>query len=119
MRTNIFKLIMIATVIVLYGTYSAKDYSPLTESEIDQLAEKSLKEFHIPGIAIAIIERGKITHAKGYGYRDIENKNKVSADTLFQIASNSKSMTAAALALLVDDGTLDWNDKVIDCLREF
>ncbi|WP_444995360.1 serine hydrolase [Aliikangiella sp. IMCC44359] len=91
----------------------------MSELEIDKLVNQARKDFNVPGIAVAIVKGNKTLLAKGYGLRNIKKNKKVTADTLFQIASNSKSMTAASLALLVDEGKLDWNDKVIDYLPEF
>ena len=115
--------IIFITLFTLFTTSSTSfannDFTPLNEKEIDELVNKALTSFNVPGIAVAIIKDGKVLHAKGYGVRNINNKAKVNADTLFQIASNSKSMTTAALAILMDDGKLQWNDKVIDFLPEF
>jgi len=66
------------------------------------------------GIAIAVIKDDKIVHLKGYGVRSINSKEPVNEHTLFAIASNSKAFTSAALAILVDDDKISWQDKVID-----
>ena len=73
----------------------------------------------LAGIAVAVIKDGKVVHAKGYGVATIKGKEKVDENTLFAIASNSKSFTAAALAILVDEGKLTWQDKVVDHIPEF
>ena len=72
-----------------------------------------------PGLAIAIVEDGKIVLAKGYGVRKLGAPARVDGDTLFMIGSTSKAMTSAALATLVDAGKLGWDDKVIDRLPGF
>lgn len=92
---------------------------PLTEKQIDTLAERSLKAFNVPGIAVAIIKDGKIIHSKGYGVRSLQTKEKVDEHTLFGIASNSKAFTVATLGILVDEGKLNWDDKVRDYIPEF
>lgn len=86
---------------------------------LDNYYQKSLEEWHIPGMAIAIVKDGKIVFSKGYGYADINKKTKVDGNTLFAIASNSKAFTASALAQLVDQGKIKWTDKVIDYLPYF
>lgn len=91
----------------------------ITESEVDALVEKTLKTFDVPGIAVGIVKDGKIVLAKGYGVTNIKTKQKVDANTLFGIASNSKSFTSAALAILVDEGKINWDDKVINYLPQF
>lgn len=91
----------------------------ITSSEIDALVEKTLKTFDVPGIAVAVVKDGKIVHAKGYGVRSLNTKQKVDENTLFGIASNSKAFTSAALGMLIDEGKLKWDDKVIDYIPEF
>lgn len=91
----------------------------LSEQQIDELANRTLKAFDVPGIAIAVVKDGKIIHAKGYGVKSIETKQKVDANTLFGIASNSKAFTSAAIAMLVDEKKMDWDDKVTKYIPEF
>lgn len=73
----------------------------------------------MPGIALGIVKDGKLVFAKGYGVANLKTGKKVDEYTLFGIASNSKSYTTAALGVLVDEGKLKWNDKVIDFIPEF
>ncbi|MDB5222645.1 MAG: serine hydrolase, partial [Chitinophagaceae bacterium] len=91
----------------------------ITSSQIDSLAELTLKTFNVPGIAVAVVKDGKVIHAKGYGVRSLNTMQKVDENTLFGIASNSKAFTVAALGILVDEGKLKWDDKVIDYIPEF
>ncbi|SCX83258.1 CubicO group peptidase, beta-lactamase class C family [Flavobacterium caeni] len=91
----------------------------LTTPQVDALVEKTLQTFDVPGIAVAIVKDGKVVHANGYGVRSIATKQKVDQHTLFGVASNSKAFTAAALAMLVDEGKLNWDDKVVQFLPEF
>lgn len=104
---------------VLAALASLSAQAQLTESKIDETVEKTLKAFDVPGIAVAIVKDGKIVHAKGYGVKSIRTKQKVDANTLFGIASNSKAFTAAALAILVDEGKISWDDKVVRHIPEF
>lgn len=71
------------------------------------------------GVAVAVIENGVITHSKGYGKLSVNSDEKVNEHTLFQIASNTKAFTTASLAILIDQGKLTWNDKVIKHIPEF
>ena len=91
----------------------------ITSSQIDSLVNLTLKTFDVPGIAVAVIKDGKVIHAKGYGVRSLKNNLPVDENTLFGIASNSKAFTVAALAMMVDEGKLKWDDKVIDYIPEF
>ena len=89
------------------------------EADIDKLAARVQRTFSVPGLAIAIVRNGKTVFAKGYGVREVGKPGNVGADTLFGIGSNTKAFTVAALAMLVDQGKLDWDDKVIDHLPAF
>ena len=92
---------------------------PIAPAAIDATVARAMKAFQVPGMAVGIIQDGKLVYAKGYGVRELGKPGRVDADTLFQIGSNTKAFTAAALALLVDEGKLHWDDKVIDYLPQF
>jgi len=92
---------------------------PITSERIDTAAKQAMATFDVPGMAIAIVKDGKIVFAKGYGVREKGKTAPVTPDTIFQIGSNTKAFTAAALAILVDEGKLTWDDKVIDHLPDF
>jgi CubicO group peptidase (beta-lactamase class C family) len=92
---------------------------PITASQIDALVQRTLVTFDVPGIAVAVVKDGKVIHAKGYGVRSLRTREKVDENTLFGIASNTKAFTAAALGILMDEGKLTWDDKVIDYIPEF
>lgn len=91
----------------------------ISSAQIDSLTELTIKTFDVPGIAVALVKDGKLIHAKGYGVRSLKNKLPVDENTLFGIASNSKAFTAAALGMMVDEGKLKWDDKVIDHIPTF
>jgi CubicO group peptidase (beta-lactamase class C family) len=82
-------------------------------------AEKSLQTWPVPGFSVAIVQDGKVLLSEGFGVRSLSNKEAVDGDTLFAIASNSKAFTAAALAILVEEKKLNWNDRVQDHLPTF
>ncbi len=92
---------------------------PLSSVAIDTLVERALKAFDVPGIAVCVIKDGKIIHSKGYGVRSLDTRQPVDENTLFGIASNSKAFTTAALGMLVDEGKLNWDDKVRKYIPEF
>lgn len=94
-------------------------FAQITESELDELVEKTRTTFNVPGIAVAIIKDGKVILSKGYGVTNSNTNQKVDGNTLFGIASNSKAFTSAALAILVDEGKINWDDKVKKYLPEF
>jgi CubicO group peptidase (beta-lactamase class C family) len=93
--------------------------APLSGAEIDRLVARTMTAFPVPGIAVGVVKDGKLVYSKGYGVRELGRAEPVDADTHFAIGSISKSFTTAALAILVDEGKLRWDDRVIDYLPEF
>jgi CubicO group peptidase (beta-lactamase class C family) len=91
----------------------------LSGYDLDADVNRVLKTFDVPGIAIAIVKDGKVLAAKGYGVRKLGDPAPVTGRTLFEVASNSKAFTAAALAMLVDEGKLKWDDPVTRHLPGF
>jgi CubicO group peptidase (beta-lactamase class C family) len=94
-------------------------FAQITSAQVDELVNRTIKTFNVPGIAVAIVKDGKVVLAEGYGVKSIDTQEKVDANTLFGIASNSKAFTSAALAMLVDEGKIKWDDKVIKYLPNF
>jgi CubicO group peptidase (beta-lactamase class C family) len=86
---------------------------------IDNSVRRAMKVFTAPGMAISIVHKGEVVHSAGYGDLAIDSSQRVDDRTLFQIGSVSKAFTAASLAILADEGKLDWDDPVIDYLPEF
>ncbi len=91
----------------------------LTEKNIDAVVERAMDVFQVPGMAVSVVHNGKVIYSKGHGVLEINEAQQVDHNTLFQIASISKAFTAASLALLVDEGKLNWKDRVIDYLPDF
>ena len=87
--------------------------------DLDAFAARVLKEFEVPGLAVAIVKDGRVVLAKGYGVRKLGEATPVDENTLFGIASNTKAFTAAALAMLVDEGKISWDDAVTKHLPAF
>jgi len=92
---------------------------PLSTRQINRLTKRVMKEFSVPGIAVAVVKDDTILHMKGYGVRSIATRQKTDEHTLFAIASNTKAFTVAALGILIDEGKLTWETKVIDIIPEF
>lgn len=84
--------------------------------ELDAYIEKSRREWNVPGLAIAIVDGEGVVVAKGYGVRKLGAPELVDADTLFDVASLTKSFNAAMIATLVDEKKLQWDDRVRDVL---
>ena len=86
---------------------------------LDGYVKQVMHDWHVPGLAIAVVQDGKVVLARGYGVRELGTPGKVDADTLFDIGSNSKAFTVAALGTLVASGKLAWDTRVVDELKDF
>ena len=87
--------------------------------DFDAYVARGLEALRTPGVAIAVVKDGRVVFAKGYGLRALGDTGRVDAHTLFQIASNTKAFTTAALAILADAGKLSWDDPVTKFLPGF
>ncbi|WP_395061938.1 serine hydrolase [Flavobacterium sp.] len=109
------KLLFFATTLIS----TTLSIAQISESKLDDVVNRTMKSFNVPGIAVAIIKDGKVVLSKGYGVTNINTQQKVDGNTLFGIASNSKAFTTAALGMLVDEKKIKWDDKVIKYIPEF
>ena len=87
--------------------------------KLDGLVDELMKGSGIPGMAVAVVHGGKTVYAKGFGVRDVRTGEKVDADTVFQLASVSKSVGATVVAHEVTDKAVDWNTPVVSKLPWF
>jgi CubicO group peptidase (beta-lactamase class C family) len=103
-------------------SFAGRKAHRLDPARIDRLKafiENSRKTLGVPGISIGIIQDGKTLFAGGFGVRERGKPDKVDADTLYLIASNTKPLTTLMLAKLVDEGRFDWETTVVDLLPQF
>jgi CubicO group peptidase (beta-lactamase class C family) len=107
------KLLLVALLLV------AAPVAAAPPAGFNERVESLRKSAGLPGMAIAIVEDGKTTLARGYGVRKLGGNEAVDADTIFMTGSTGKALTVAALATLVDAGKLGWDDKVVDRLPGF
>ena len=101
---------------------SAPELSSATRETISQYesyAETARQQWQVPGLAIAIVKDDQVLLSMGFGNRRVGAVESVDQHTLFAIASNSKAFTSAALAILVDEGKLKWDDRVTQHLPWF
>ena len=108
------KLCQIFLSVFLIISYQASVAQPpafLTDS-LDNYIERGMRQWQIPGLAIAIVKDGKVILSKGYGIKELGKEDKVDENTLFIIASNSKLFTGTAIAKLDYEKKLSLNDKV-------
>jgi CubicO group peptidase (beta-lactamase class C family) len=88
------------------------------KDSLDAYVEKALREWNLPGLAIAIVKDGEVI-VKGYGVKELGKPAKVDENTLFMIGSNTKAMTATAMAMLQEQKKLSLDDKVVKWLPSF
>ncbi|PLX11486.1 MAG: serine hydrolase, partial [Marinilabiliales bacterium] len=104
----------------LFGKADAQKV--FTSEDVDSLKQhiqQAMVDWKIPGLAIGIVQDGKVVMAEGFGVCKLGEDQKVDANTMFGIASNTKAFTASALGLLVNEGKLSWDDRVVDYLPYF
>ena len=94
-------------------------YGQAAPKDVDAYVTQSLKRFDQPGVAIAVVKDGKVVFQQGWGVLKLGEPTRINEHTRFQVASNTKAMTAATLAMLVDEGKLGWDDPVADHLPWF
>ena len=112
-------ILLFLFIITSSSTINFLHAQPITNEQLDTLVQRAMKTFNVPGIAVSIIKDGKVVRSKGYGLRTLKDDKPADENTLFGIASCSKAFTAAALAILVDEGKLKWDDKLVTYLPEF
>ncbi|ATQ45007.1 serine hydrolase [Caulobacter mirabilis] len=109
------RLAVVGALLALSAT-SAEAAPP---ADLDARMGEVLAATNTPGAALAIVENGVVTASRGYGVAQLDGNRKVGEHTLFAIGSTGKAITAAAIATLVDQGKLGWDDKVVDHLPDF
>src|SRR5579872_3504957 len=119
MLSRHLKISVISSVVVTLSISTWAQSSPALPPDLDAYVASSMKTFDVPGMAVAIVKDGKILVAKGYGVRKLGDPTPVDEFTTFGIGSNTKAFTTAALATLVDEGKLSWDDPVYQRLPGF
>jgi len=99
----------------LHGVYAQSAPFP----GFDEYVNKAMKDWDVPGMAIAIVKDDKVVYAKGYGLREMGKTAPVDEHTIFAIGSSSKAFTGASIGMLVDDKKLKWDDPVTQYLPGF
>lgn len=88
-------------------------------ADFDAALEKAVADWNVPGMGVAVVARGEVVYARGFGFRDVEGQKPMTADSLFAIGSTTKAMTATLLGMLVDEGKLQWDEPLVRYLPEF
>ena len=104
---------------LLFVLVSLMAFAQIEEKKLDDLIRSTLKTFDVPGMSVGIVKDGKMVYAKGFGVNSLTANQKMDENTLVGIASNSKGFTGTALAMLADEGKLNFDDKVTKFIPEF
>ena len=94
------KISFLFLILLSFFTVTAQAPTDPRLKGLDTLAARVLKDWHAPGISIAVVEKGKLIYAGGFGYRDIDKKLPVTENTQFAIGSCTKAFTASMLGLM-------------------
>jgi CubicO group peptidase (beta-lactamase class C family) len=104
---------------ILIALAFSLDVAAAPPQDFDRRVESLRQQIGVPGMAVAIVENGSVTLAKGFGVKKLGSPEPVDADTIFPTGSTGKASPPADLAILVDEGKLGWDDKVTDRLPGF
>lgn len=115
-----FKFVCTLLIITaLNGTIPSEAQVQKKLKELDEFIINGMRDWNMPGLAVSIVKEGEIVYEKGFGLRKIGGNEKVDQHTIFGVASTTKAMTVTALAMLVDEGKIRWDDRVRDHLPWF
>jgi CubicO group peptidase (beta-lactamase class C family) len=112
------KLFLLPLLFLFVSTLHSQNLAQQVK-EFDAYVEASRKLYEVPGLAVTVVKDGKVILSKGYGVRQLGTNLVVDSKTLFACASTTKAMTATCMGMLVDEGKVKWEDRVIDYLPEF
>ena len=85
----------------------------------DRYVAQAVRDWHVTGLAIAVVKDDSLVFARGYGVIDARKPGAINEHTRFAVGSTTKAMTSAAVGMLVDEGKLRFDDRVIDILPDF
>jgi CubicO group peptidase (beta-lactamase class C family) len=119
MVKQVRQMLSLCFIVLLFAPSTLRAQNPPDYSTLDPVIEQIMKEWKVPGLAIAVVKEGRVVYTRGFGYRDVKKGLKVTPDTLFAIGSCSKAFTAAALGILADEGKIDWDKPVREYLPAF
>jgi len=109
---------MVVAAIPATAVAQAKRTAAPDWAAFDRYVAQAAKDWHVPGLAIAVVKDDSLVFAKGYGVIEQGKPQRADEHTRFAIGSTTKAMTSASLAMLVDEGKLRWDDHVITYIPE-
>lgn len=116
MNSNKSVLVFLIALLSTLGTIAQQKTN---NRKLDAMIVQGIKDWKIPGLATIVVKDGEVVFQETYGVKNLETKESVDENTLFNMASTTKAIVAIAIGMLVDDGKLDWYDKVTDYVPYF
>jgi CubicO group peptidase (beta-lactamase class C family) len=112
-HTRVFVLSVLFALFASSAVAADKDKDAALSRQLDAFIEKGMVDWKIPGLSVVVVNDKGVVYEKGFGVREMGKPGKVDQHTMFGMMSTTKAMTALALAMLVDEGKLAWDDPVI------
>lgn len=115
------KSILLIASVLLCMSAQAQDKHTIVDKRLKSIDKKMdliLDDWHAAGMAIAVVEKGEVIYAKGFGYKDFENKKPVTTNTQFAIGSSTKAFTATLIGQLAESDLLDIDKSPREYLPE-
>ena len=106
------RLLMIGAALLWCGVGVGQTAVEFDPAKISGVIEQAQVDWNVPGLSVAIMKDGQVLLADGFGVRETGKSDSVDADTVFAIASNTKAFTAAAIAMLEEEGKVRWDQPV-------
>lgn len=119
MKIEMSKYRTVSFILMILILAQATFAQTINQQSIDDYVNKAIKDWEVPGVAIAVVKDDKIVFAKGYGVKELGKPDAVTENTVFAIGSASKAFTAASLAILADEGKLKFDDPAAKYLPDF
>jgi CubicO group peptidase (beta-lactamase class C family) len=116
------EIMTLLTAFIIFTVVKVNSQNNEIKHKLEKLPDfvnKMMKEWKVPGVAVAVVKGSEIIYQKGFGYRDIEKQLPVTPETLFAIGSSTKPFTSFALNMLVDEGKLDLDEPVSNYIKNF
>ncbi len=113
------RLIFPIVILLIHACVTGQKIGELDLNKLDTYIEEARQAWNVPGIAIAIVKNDSVVFKSGYGVREYGKPERVDENTIFSIASITKTFTSAALAILDDENKINWDDPVRKHLPDF
>jgi CubicO group peptidase (beta-lactamase class C family) len=114
------KSLFLSIVLILLSIGTVESQSTTQKLQaLDNFIQEGINKWKPPGLAVTVVKDGEVVFKKGYGVRTLGSDKLVDENTLFGCMSTTKAFVSAGLAMLIDDGKLNWDDRVIEHLPDF